>query len=148
MHPCTAAAFRDELVKIADLVSSLKELWREEFPSKAQQRVDHFFSPKAGGDRWDRLVRWSHSPDFVRELNIHPESDKKLVLHTLSMHQLRRGKPLGKVKSSTTPGKSYEIRELPRGVGCTCPDWRYRGSVNPGYSCKHIRAHEEGKAKA
>lgn len=148
MHPGTVAAFGDELAKIAGVLTDLVVGLAKMPSSREQARVDSFFSPKAGRDKWDRLVRWSQSPDFVRELNTRPEADKKLVMHALSMHQLQLGRPLGKVRSSTTPGKSYEIRELPRGVGCTCPDWRYKGSVNPGYQCKHIRAYEEGKAKA
>jgi hypothetical protein len=149
MHSRTAAAFRDELTKIAGFASTLVALLGEKKPTeREQQRVEHFFSPKAGGDKWDRFVRWTHSPGFVKQLKTHPESDEKLLLHALSMHQLQRGRPVGKVKSSTTPGKSYEIRKLPNGLGCTCPDWRFKGSVNPGYRCKHIRAHEKGKAKA
>ena len=138
MHPWTAAAFGDELVKIAASKPSARE----------RQRVEQFFSSRAGKDKWDRMVRWAQSPGFVRGMNVHPDADEKLMLHALYMHQLQRGKPLGKVKSSTTTGKTYEIRKLPRGVGCTCPDWRYRGSVNPGYQCKHIKAYKEGKAKA
>ena len=143
------AAFEDELVKIADFASTLAALLGEKEPTgREQRRVEHFFSPKAGSDKWDRMVRWSHSPGFVKQLKAHPESDEKLLLHALYMHQLQRGRPVGKVKSSTTPGKSYEVRKLPNGLGCTCPDWRFRGSVNPGYQCKHIRALKKGKAKA
>jgi len=33
-------------------------------------------------------------------------------------------------------------------LGCTCPDWRYVGTMKPKYKCKHILAYEAGKVKA
>ena len=43
---------------------------------------------------------------------------------------------------------SNEIREIPEGLGCTCPDWRFNGSIKPGYKCKHVQAHQAGLVKA
>jgi hypothetical protein len=147
------AAFQDELEKTA----LLSELWHKVIsifsstpsqPDKAQQRVDYHFSPRAGRDRWDKLVRNARSSEFVQKLEEHPEADPKLIQHARSMHDLSHGKTIGKIKSTRLPGRSYEIRKTQTGLACTCPDWRFVGSVNPGYECKHIRAFKRGKTEA
>lgn len=149
------ASFADELEKTA----LLGELWRKvvsifsthpspERPEKIQLRVDYHFSPKAGDDKWDKLMQHSRSIEFVKKLEEHPDADSKLIMHARSMHDLSHGKTLGKIKSTRLPGRSYEIRKTPGGMACTCPDWRFVGSVNPGYECKHIRAFKRGKTEA
>jgi hypothetical protein len=136
-------------------ISGLRDMWQgflDIFRSKderVQRRVDYHFSPKASSDKWRKLVNNSHDPKFVSGLAKHPDADSKLILHAQSMGDLSRGKPVGKIKSSTTPGRTYEIRKLSEGrLGCQCGDWRYKGSVNPGYECKHIKAHRAGQERA
>lgn len=145
-------SFLDEMEKISG--SLLLTLIRRALPDEAKvdekqlRRLEYHFSPKAGDDKWDKLLRNARSQDFVDLLSTHPESDKGLVLHAQSMHDLSRGKTVGKIYSSRLPGRSYEIRDMGGDkLGCTCPDWRYKGSVNPGYECKHIRAHKKGETK-
>jgi hypothetical protein len=144
-------AFSDELCKIA----GLRDAWEgflDRFRGedrKAKRRVEYHFSTKAGPDRWDKFVGNVKSPAFARQVMAHPLADEKLVMHTQSMHDLANAPTVGKILSSRLPGKSYEVKELPIGrLGCTCADWRFRGSVNPAYECKHIKAFREGKAKA
>lgn len=151
MDPVHLAAFEDEMSKIA----GLKELWQRltEFfrprDERAQHRADYFFSPKAGPERWDRFPSHTRDQKFVDALVRNPLADDKLKLHAQSMHDLAHGKPVSRIHSSVTPGKTYEVRKMPDGqLGCQCGDWRYKGSVTPGYECKHIRAHLEGKSRA
>jgi hypothetical protein len=147
----TLIAFQDELTKIAgirDFWENFLDVFRSD-DKKVQRKVDYQFSHKAGPDKWDKLVKNVRDQKFVDALSKHPDSDDTLAQHAQSMHDLSRGKPKGKVYSSRLPGRSYEIRSLGGDkLGCTCPDWRFKGSVNPGYECKHIRAHREGKVKA
>ena len=150
VDPVALAAFEDELEKIAglgDLWQKFLDLFRSK-DAKVQRRVDYHFSPKAGDDKWNKLIRNARDQNFVDALSKHEQADPKLVMHVQSMHDLSRGKPVGKVHSSTLPGKMYEIRETSSGLACQCNDWRFKGSVNPGYECKHIRAHKAGLARA
>ena len=142
-------AFGDELTKIA----GLKDWWhgalnffglRQDSP-KVEQRIDYHFSPKAGPDKWKKFERNVRDPAFVKAVAKHPDSDKKLVMHARGMHQLARGTTVAKVPSARLSGKSYEVKKIPGGLACTCPDWRFKGSVTPGHKCKHIKAHEAGK---
>jgi hypothetical protein len=148
----TLAAFSDELEKIA----GIKDWWRsflDLFKSKGQddktqRRVDYHFSSKAGPDKWNKFIRNAQDPKFVEQIAKHDQADPKLIQHAKSMHDLMKGTTTGKIKSSRLPGRTYEIHKIPGGLGCTCPDWRYKGSVTPGYECKHIKAHKAGKVKA
>lgn len=143
-------AFQDELTKIAgigDIWQSFLDVFRPE-DKRVQRKVDYQFSPKAGADKWDKLVKNVHNQKFVDQLAKHPEADETLAQHAQSMHDLAKGKTVGKIKSSRLPGRSYEVKKIGGGMGCTCPDWRFKGSVNPGYECKHIRAHKLGKVRA
>lgn len=144
------SAFADEFVKIADLGNLWQRFVRVFRPEdgKTQRRIDYQFSPKAGRDKWDKLVRNSRDQGFVDALSKHPQADEKLKQHAQAMHDLSRGQTVAKIQSGTSAGKSYEVRETGAGLACTCPDWRYTGSVNPGYECKHIRAHKLGNVKA
>ena len=151
MNPVTLHAFSDELQKIAglgDLWQRFLGIFRSK-PERVERRVNYQFDPKAGPDKWDKLVRNANDPKFVAALSRHPKADPKLVLHAKSMGDLSRGRPVAKIKSSTSPGKTYEVRELVGGaLGCQCNDWRYKGSVTSGYECRHIRAHKQGKMQA
>lgn len=149
MDSVSLSAFEDELEKIAgwDLWQRFLDVFRTK-DDRAQRRVDYHFSPKASSDKWNKLIRNASDPAFVAAIAQHKKSDSKLVQHTKSMHDLAKGKPAGKIQSSTLPGKTYEVRKIPSGFGCQCNDWRYKGSVSPGYECKHIRAHKAGKLRA
>jgi hypothetical protein len=146
-------AMADELEKTAllslrDVLGKITDLFRSE-ESKAKRRVDYHFSPKAGPEKWDKFLKNVRSKDFVKLIQDNPLADEQLKAHAASLHALSRSKTVGKVESAKLPGMKYEIRELPDGsLGCTCPDWRFVGSLKPGYECKHIRAFKEGKTKA
>lgn len=146
----TLTAFGDELCKIAgfgDLWGRFTDLFRSQ-DAKVDRRVDYHFSPKAGSDKWGKFVRNVEDPDFVNRITKHPDADAKLIQHAKSMHDLSQGKTVGKIQSSRLPGRSYEIKEVPGGLACTCPDWRFKGSIDPGYECKHIQAHQVGRLRA
>jgi len=132
------SAFTDELVKISVVPSS----------RKVERRVDYLFSPKAGPEKWNKFLKHVRSPDYAEHVVDRASSDPKLVRHAQAMHGLSRGRTLGKVQSARLPGRSYEVRKMKDGrLGCTCPDWRFVGSVNPEYDCKHIKAFRAGKSK-
>ena len=143
------SAFVDELSKIAFEKRSKRTLQQlfEPDKDKARRRVDYHFSPTVGSDRWNKFVRNVESSEFVRQLARHPSAGDKLVTHAQSMHELVSGGTVGKVQSATTPGKTYEIKKVPGGFGCTCPDWRFVSSVKPKHECKHIGAHRAGKVR-
>jgi hypothetical protein len=134
----------DELAKEA----GLNDLWAgitSLFGSKKQKKrvQSHQDQPD-----WDRFVRFSASKDFVKALKKSKKSDDQTIMHAESMHSLRHGNEVGKIQSTSDGGKRYEIRELGKGkLGCTCGDWRYKGSVTPGYECKHIKTYKAGKMK-
>jgi hypothetical protein len=146
----TFTAFRDELCKIAgwkDLWNKFTDFFRTQ-DARVNRRVDYHFSPQAGPDKWNKFIRNVEDPEFVNKIVRHPDADAKLIQHAKSMHDLTQGKTVGVIKSSRLPGKTYEIRKVPGGLACTCPDWRFKGSINPGYECKHIKAYQEGKKVA
>ena len=136
---CLLPAFFDELDKIAG---------RQYDPQveKARQRATYFMSPKARDTRWGYLMNHISSRPFVDQLLKSRRPDAKLKQYVESMHGLTLGMVVGKVDSSSGKGAAYEIKQLPDGrLGCTCGDWQYRGSVTPGYECKHIRDFKERK---
>lgn len=151
MDPVSLTAFEDEMSKIA----GLRDLWRKltdvfrPHHERVQLKVDYFFSPKAGTDRWGKLTNQVRDQKFVDAIVRHPLADEALKMHVQSMHDLSHGQPVGKINSSDMSGKTYEVRKLPDGTyGCQCGDWRYRGSVIPGYECKHVQAFRAGKRRA
>lgn len=162
MNSISFSAFSGEMEKISaagERLAFLPHLWqslmglfrsrREIAEQRAERRVEYHFSPKASSDKWRKLVSNAGDPKFIEALSRHPDADEKLILHAQSMGQLAKAKPVGKIKSSTLPGKTYEIRDLGGGrLGCQCGDWRYKGSVTPGYECKHIKAHKAGMERA
>ncbi len=96
--------------------------------------------------KWDAsLRRQIQDPNFaswVQKLT----PDPKLRKHVKSLHALATGKVVANVEGSS--GKKYDLKKLPGGgVGCTCRDWHYRGSVDKAYKCKHIKAYESGRTK-
>jgi len=143
-------AFATELIKLSGQGAWKRfvNLFGEE-GDKTRRRVEYHFSPKAGNDRWDKLLKNVRSQDFVDMLASHPDADKRLKAHAQSLHDLSRGPVIGKIRSEVLPGRSYEVRELPNGeLGCTCNDWRFRGTLEPGYICKHIKALYSGQVQA
>ena len=147
MHAATLRAFGDELSKIAGSDPWISR--GDRGSEKPRLRVAYHFSPKAGNERWDRFLKNVSDPSYLKQLAQHPEADDELLQHAKSLHDLSKSPTVGKVYSSRLPGRSYEIRELQNGnYGCTCPDWRFVGTLQPGYECKHIKAHKAGKVKA
>jgi hypothetical protein len=154
MNDVSLSAFADELEKTA----FFGELWNrftglfssddERVQAKVKRRVDYLFSPKAGPDKWEKFTNNVKSPDFVAQVVKHPNADPKLVVHANSMHELANGSTIGKIHSKRLTGRAYEIKKLPNRLGCTCNDWRFKGSVNPDHDCKHIRAFKSGKVEA
>lgn len=147
MDGVSFAAFSNELSKeagIRDLWQGFLDVFRSQ-KAKADRRVDYHFSPKAGPDRWNKFTRNVRSPDFLTRLEQHPEADPKLIQHARSMNALSHGRTMGVINSARLPGRTYEVKKLGNGsMGCTCNDWRFKGSVSPGYQCKHIRAYRVG----
>lgn len=144
------SSFQDELTKIAgfsDWWNRFTDLFRSE-DSKAKRQVDFHFSPGGGQEKWNKFVKRSANPSFISELRSHKLSDPKTMMHAESMRDLQSSPAAGKIESSTRPGLTFEIKNLGYRLGCSCEDWRYRASVNPGYDCKHIQAHKLGKTKA
>lgn len=131
-------SFFDELSKIA-AIRGIENM-------RTKRRLDYFFSPKAGSERWDKFDKFVRSPVFLEGLAAHSGSDDKMLQYAKSLHDLSRAPTEGKVESSKGKGLRYEIKKLPDGrYGCTCNDWKYKGSVDPTHECKHIKAFKAGK---
>lgn len=150
MDEATLAAFTEELEKIGGLGAKweqFKDLFRPEARRAKKDVALHFKSEHPG--KWDDFIEnAAASPQFVKQLARSDRADDKLVLHATSMAQLTNSNVIGQVESQKDSGQQYQIKELPGGrFGCTCNDWRFKGSVNPEYECKHIRAFKEGKMK-
>lgn len=144
------SAFGEELAKVAGLGDTwerFKDIFRPEARRAKKDVARHFMSedPK----KWDAFVQnAANSPEFIKQLKRSKQSDDKLVLHAASMHQLANSSVSGEVESQGNPGQKYQVKKLPGGqFGCTCNDWRYKGSVQPGYECKHVRAYKQGRVK-
>jgi hypothetical protein len=90
-------------------------------------------------DKWDRFLERSDRKSFVKAMQNDPRTDDKLSRHVDQMNRLRSGKPVGQV------GQYAIIRKRGGGLGCTCPDWRYKRSVAPDgeQDCKHIKEHRK-----
>lgn len=132
-----------------------RELWEKAVDffggekRRAQRRVDYHFSDKTGPEKWQHFPRNSTSSEFVKKIKDDPRADDKLKMHAQSLYDLSKGPTVTKVESSKGSGKKYEVKRMPGGgMGCTCNDWRYKGSVTPGYECKHIKAAKVGLTKA
>lgn len=104
---------------------------------RALKRADQHFSSEE--KNWDDFLSNSKRKSFVKAISNDPRSDPKLRQHVDSMNRLQNGRPLGQAPG----GRPYTIVRLRGGgLGCTCPDWRYRQSTNPKgqQDCKHITA--------
>ena len=116
---------------------------------RAKKDVAEHFKTEQGPEKWDQFVAHAaNSDEFIKQLQRSKSSDDKLVLHATSMGALQKAPTVGEVESEKGSGTKYQIRKLPDGnFACTCGDWRYKGSVHPGYACKHIKAHKQGLNK-
>ena len=102
-----------------------------------QKHIDSLHD-KESKDKWDSFADKTKDSSFVKAVKNDPRSDNKLKLHTERLHKMHQSKPVAQIQGSR--GKSYSVSKLGTGdYACTCNDWRYKGSVNPGYKCKHIR---------
>ena len=112
---------------------------------KQMQEAKEFVSSSNKG-KWDELPEKLKNPAFVRQVRASWGTDNKLKTHVKSLSDLNKSKSVTKITGSK--GTEYTIKSLGNGAyGCTCKDWKYKGSVNPGYECKHIKAFKEGKTK-
>ncbi len=104
------------------------------------------FVASADKQKWQGLPDKLNDPVFVRQVRTSRGADTKLKTHVKSLSAVQKAKPVATITGSQ--GAKYYIKMLSEGnYGCTCRDWRYRGSVNPGYECKHIKAYKKGKTK-
>lgn len=133
--------------------SAAWEKVREVFLPEARRRREEVEKLLGKGDtdksKWDQMVALAtESPEFIRQLGRQKKVDPKLIVHVKSMREMNLGDTVAQVDSASSPGRKYEVKQLESGgFGCTCNDWRYKGSVNPSYECKHIRAFKQGKIK-
>lgn len=139
-----------ETVKTAffgGFVDYVSDLFRPEARRARAQVQEHHKSKDP--QKWNDFVEnAARSPAFLSAIEKSKKIPEKDVLHAQSMAGLAHGKVVGEIDSSMRSGDKYQIKELPGGqLGCTCGDWRYKGSVNPGYECKHIKAHKKGLSK-
>ena len=142
-------ALDGELVKTAllgQLWDRLKDLFRPEARKAKKDVAEHYESERPN---WDLFIaRAANSQDFIKQLKRSKKAPDKDLLHAVSMAALDKGPTLGEIESESNPGVKYQIRKIPGDTfACTCNDWRFKGSVNPGYECKHIRAHRKGLNK-
>lgn len=104
---------------------------------KHQSTIDSLHAEESK-EKWNSFADSAKDPDFVRAVKNDPRSDDKLKLHAERLSQLHNSPQVATITG--TGGKAYTVTKLPNGdYGCTCNDWRYKGSVNPGYKCKHIK---------
>lgn len=104
---------------------------------KHQTAIDSLHKEESK-QKWDDFADRAKDKDFVKAVKNDPRSDDKLKLHTERLHQLHTSKPVASITGNK--GKTYSVTKLPTGdYACSCNDWRYKGSVTPGYRCKHIR---------
>lgn len=150
MSSAAQDAFCDELAKIAGITAlwdTFKDFFSPESKKAKFEIAEHFKSTDS--KKWDRFINnAAKSQEFIDQLKKSKKSDEKLVLHAVNMGALKKAPISGEVESQTQSGTKYQVKKLPTGYyGCTCNDWRYKGSVNPGYECKHIKAHKSGLNK-
>lgn len=55
---------------------------------------------------------------------------------------IKSAEVLGRVRSESTKGRRYTVRQDDGNYTCTCPDFKYR-HAGKGTQCKHIRARIE-----
>ena len=102
-----------------------------------QSKIDALHQEESK-EKWDSFADSAKDPNFVKAVKNDPRSDDKLKMHTERLHDLHNSAPLAQIQG--TKGKTYSVSKIgPNDYACTCNDWRYKGSVNPGYKCKHIK---------
>ncbi len=107
---------------------------------KDHQRSIDSLHKEESKDKWDSFADKAKDSSFVDAVKNDPRSDDKLKMHVARLNDLHNGNQVASIRGSR--GKSYTVTKLPNGdFGCSCNDWRYKGSVTPGYKCKHIREH-------
>jgi hypothetical protein len=133
---------------LGTLWEKFTDLFRTE-DERSKRRVNFLLSDKKDPGRWESLPRNASSTGFVKAVGEDPRADTKLKKHVQSLHDLSKSPTVAKIDSSSKSGRSYEVKQLPGGrLGCTCNDWRFKGTVDPSHKCKHIRAFEAGMSKA
>lgn len=132
-------------------VAGLREAWRSvgDFfrrePAKQRNAAADFLASE-DPDRWQGFLAKVDNPEFVRQLGRVKDVDPKLVAHAQNLHAMKKAPVVHNIEGAS--GKKYDIKKMPGGsLSCTCRDWHFRGTVNPGYECKHIKAYKEGKEK-
>jgi hypothetical protein len=112
---------------------------------KHQKTIDSLHSTE-GKESWDNFANKTKDSSFVEAVKKDPRSGEKLKMHVDRLNQMHSGKEVANISGSG--GKSYTVSVLPTGdYGCSCNDWRYKGSVNPGYACKHIKEYKMRKKR-
>ena len=102
-----------------------------------QKSIDSLHSTETP-KKWDDFAAKAKDPSFVKAVKNDPRSDGKLIMHAERLSELHKGKPVAQVQGNK--GTTYKVTKLASGdYGCTCNDWRYKGSVKVGYKCKHIK---------
>ena len=107
---------------------------------EAAHRADqHFRSDDPA--KWGDFLENAKRKSFVAAVKQDVRADPKLERHVDQMNRLLTGKELGKIRVGD--GGEYSIVKLRGGgLGCTCPDWRYKKSVavEGEQDCKHVMA--------
>lgn len=108
--------------------------------SKADRKVSAHLQAEKQDKKWLSFNRSLKNPVFQQSAAAHPDADAKLKKYVENYGALVQSKEIvGRVKSTTTPSKTYTLKKLPGGrVGCTCKDWQFIHSIN-GTDCKHIK---------
>jgi len=133
---------------LGNLWEKFRDLFRTE-DERSTRRVNFLLGEKKDPGRWASLPRNASSSGFVKALSSDSRADPKLKRHVTALHDLSKAPTVSKIDSSSKSGRTYEVKQLPGGkLGCTCNDWRFKGTVNPSHKCKHIKAFEQGLAKA
>lgn len=135
---------RKKLAASREVWRGIGDFFRRE-PSK-QRRLASDFLASDNPDKWQGFLSKIENPEFVRQLGRAKGADPKIVEHAQNLHALKKAKIEANILGSSN--KTYDVKKLPNGkYGCTCRDWHFRGSTNPGYECKHIKAFKAGKEK-
>lgn len=102
-----------------------------------QKDIDSLYQSESK-EKWDTFSNKAKDDSFVKAVKNDPRSDDKLKMHAERLNMLHNGKPLAQISGSK--GNTYTVTKLADGTyACTCNDWKYKGSVDPSYKCKHIK---------
>ena len=141
MNRLVLAGFLDELTKLsADPWERLEHLVDADKRKRSGQ-VDYLFSPRSGPDRWGKLDQNVRSYEFLDRLVNDPRASDRLRQYARDLHGLSRGETVGKIESTSHPGRMYEIKKMHDGrMACTCDGWRFAGTHGEPFACRHIKA--------